>query len=63
MILDKENSSEAAVLYTEVKTYNNFTASTSPHLTPPPIREKNKVQKVTCLVTETISLVTAGSLQ
>lgn len=31
MILDKENSSEAAVLYTEVKTYNNFTASTSPH--------------------------------
>lgn len=29
MILDKENSSEAAVLYTEVKTYNNFTASTS----------------------------------
>lgn len=31
MILDEANSSEAAVLYNEVKTYNNFTASTSPH--------------------------------
>lgn len=32
MILDQANSSEAAVLYNEVKTYNNFTASTSsPH--------------------------------
>lgn len=62
MILDEANSSEAAVLHNEVKTSNNFIASTSPHLTPP-IREKNKVQKVTCLVRETISLVTAGSLQ
>lgn len=31
MILDEANSSEAVVLHNEVKTYNNFTASTSPH--------------------------------